>query len=113
MTTREDLQAVQEPLKQRYRDEPGEALITLSASGVLGEGVTCARSPPDERSPRRAFIRKAGGDGLSLCSHMLLGFVACAASRCGRWQRRSMYRYAGRAVACEGDLDLRGHCRWS
>ncbi len=34
----EELQAVQAPLKQRYRDEPEAALVTLSASGALGAG---------------------------------------------------------------------------
>src|SRR3954470_10547466 len=33
---REELQAVQAPLKQRYREEAGTALLTLRADGELG-----------------------------------------------------------------------------
>lgn len=32
------LRAVQEPLKQRYRDDPDAARITLHAEGELGAG---------------------------------------------------------------------------
>ncbi len=35
----ENLRAVQEPLKQRYREDPEAALVTLEADGSLGEGV--------------------------------------------------------------------------
>src|SRR4051812_13267702 len=37
---REQLRAVQAPLKERYEAEPGAALVTLSAEGTLGEGVS-------------------------------------------------------------------------
>jgi hypothetical protein len=39
---RDELRAFQEPLKNRYRDEPAAALITLTAEGTLGEGVACS-----------------------------------------------------------------------
>jgi uncharacterized OsmC-like protein len=109
MTTREDLQAVQEPLKQRYRQEPGAALITLSASGVLGEGVTCSVSTG--RAIAEAGLHPAsGGDGLSLCSgDMLLeALVACAGVTLRAVATSiDVPVHAGRVVA-EGDLDFRG-----
>ena len=37
-----DLRALQAPLKQRYRDDPDAAVVTLKASGSLGEGITCS-----------------------------------------------------------------------
>ena len=37
----EDLRSVQSPLKERYREDPESALITLRAQGRLGEGVSC------------------------------------------------------------------------
>ena len=37
----DDLRAVQAPLKDRYKAEPAAALVTLRASGTLGENVTC------------------------------------------------------------------------
>ncbi|MGD2064703.1 MAG: OsmC family peroxiredoxin, partial [Nitrospirota bacterium] len=39
---RDELRAAQEPLKQRYRQQPEAALVTLEAEGEMGEGVTCA-----------------------------------------------------------------------
>ena len=41
----DQLRALQAPLKERYREAPGEALVTLHAEGRLGEGVTC-KVPP-------------------------------------------------------------------
>jgi hypothetical protein len=37
----EQLRAVQAPLKERHRKDPGAARITLRAEGRVGAGVTC------------------------------------------------------------------------
>jgi hypothetical protein len=37
-----DLKALQAPLKERYRSRPETAVITLTAEGDIGEGVTCS-----------------------------------------------------------------------
>ena len=42
MTDRDELRALQEPLKQRYRDDPESALVTLAATGELDAGVACS-----------------------------------------------------------------------
>jgi hypothetical protein len=55
----ETLKAAQGPLKQRYRDEPGAALITLHARGAIGEGVTC--SVETGQAPGPASIRPPVG----------------------------------------------------
>ena len=76
---RDELRALQEPLKERYRQEPGSALVTLRATGTLGEGVTC--SVATGRALAEAGLHPAsGGDGLSVCSgDMLLeALAACA-----------------------------------
>lgn len=39
---RDTLGALQAPLKDRYREAPEAALVTLSASGTLDEGVACS-----------------------------------------------------------------------
>ncbi len=36
------LRAVQEPLEQQCREAPESAVVTLRASGHLGEGVSCS-----------------------------------------------------------------------
>src|SRR3982074_2974841 len=76
---REQLRAVQAPLKQRYRDEPAAALVTLAASAAVDEGVAC--SVETGRAVAHAGLHRAsGGDGSLLCSgDMLLeALVACA-----------------------------------
>jgi len=76
---REQLRAVQAPLKQHYRDQPAAALVTLQASATLGEGISC--SVQAGRAIAEAGLHPAsGGDGSLLCSgDMLLeALVACA-----------------------------------
>ena len=41
---RDQLRAVQAPLKQRYREDPESALINLRADGSLEERVACSVS---------------------------------------------------------------------
>jgi uncharacterized OsmC-like protein len=76
---REALRTLQEPLKQRYRDAPEAALVTLTATGTLDDDLTC--SVQTGRALATAGLHPAtGGDGLALCSgDMLLeALVACA-----------------------------------
>src|SRR4051794_33846501 len=73
------LRAMQEPLKEQYRDDPDAALVTLSATGTLGEGVTC--SVRTGQAIAAAGLHPAsGGDGSTLCSGDLLleALAACA-----------------------------------
>ena len=75
----DELRALQAPLKQRYREQPEAALITLRAQGKLGEGITC--NVATGRALVEAGLHPAtGGDGLAVCSgDMLLeSLVACA-----------------------------------
>ena len=75
----DELRALQAPLKERYRGEPGAALVTLRATGSLGDGISC--SVETGRALAEAGLHPAtGGDGLSLCSGDLLleSLVACA-----------------------------------
>jgi uncharacterized OsmC-like protein len=100
---------VQEPLKERYREDPDAALVTLRAAGTLGEGITC--SVATGRARAEAGLHPAtGGDGVSLCSgDMLLeALVACAGVTL-----RAVATSLGLAVdtgvvRAEGELDFRG-----
>ena len=38
----EELRSIQTPLKERYREAPDAALITLRAKGRIGEHVSCS-----------------------------------------------------------------------
>jgi len=106
---RDRLRDVQEPLKERYRQEPDAALVTLEASGTLGEGLTCTVATG--RALAEAGLHPAtGGDGLSLCSgDMLLeALVACAGvTLCAVATSLGIEVRTG-LVRAEGDLDFRG-----
>ncbi len=106
---REQLQAVQEPLKERYRHEPESALVTLRATGTLGEGVTC--SVATGRAIAEAGLHPAtGGDGMSLCSgDMLLeALTACAGVTLRAVATSLGLDVVAGTVRAEGDLDFRG-----
>ena len=105
----EELRALQAPLKERYREEPGAALITLKAKGRIGEGVTC--NVETGRALAQAGLHPAtGGDGLSLCSgDMLLeALVACAGVTLGAVATSLGIELRDAVVRAEGDLDFRG-----
>jgi uncharacterized OsmC-like protein len=106
----EELRQMQAPLKARYKDDPDAAVVTLRASGEIGdESLTC--KVETGRALVEAGLHPAtGGNGLSACSgDMLLeALVACAgvtlkavATALGIELRRG-------AVRAEGDLDFRG-----
>jgi uncharacterized OsmC-like protein len=106
---RDGLRTLQEPLKQRYRDDPGAALVTLSASGTLDDGITC--TVQTGRALATAGLHPAtGGDGLSLCSgDMLLeALVACAGVTLRAVATALEVPVAGGTITAEGILDFRG-----
>src|SRR5204863_9335806 len=73
------LKTLQAPLKERYREKPEAAVVTLKAEGRIGEGVTC--SVQTGKALIQAGLHPAtGGTGASACSgDMLLeALVACA-----------------------------------
>jgi uncharacterized OsmC-like protein len=102
------LRAVQHPLKDRYRGAPDSALYTLTAEGVLGEGITC--SVAAGRALVEAGLHPAtGGDGLSACSGdmLLQALVACSGVTM-RAVATALGLTVGGTVHAEGDLDFRG-----
>lgn len=106
---RDELRALQEPLKARYRDEPEAGVVTLRAEGSLGEGITC--SVQTGRALAEAGLHPAsGGDGLTLCSgDMLLQALAACAGVTLRAVATSLeIPVDGGRVYAEGDLDFRG-----
>jgi uncharacterized OsmC-like protein len=106
---RESLRAIQTPLKERYEAEPDSALVTLSAEGELGEGISC--SVQTGRALAEAGLHPAsGGDGSLLCSgDMLLEALAACAGVTLRAVATSLgIEVEGGRVLAEGDLDFRG-----
>jgi uncharacterized OsmC-like protein len=106
---REQLRAAQAPLKERYEEEPEAALVTLAATGTIGEGVSC--SVDTGRAIAEAGLHPAtGGDGSQLCSgDMLLeALAACAGVSLKAVATSLGIPVASGTVRAEGDLDFRG-----
>jgi uncharacterized OsmC-like protein len=106
---RHELRALQAPLKERYRNEPAAALVTLSAAGTLGEGISC--SVQSGRALAQAGLHPAsGGDGSLLCSGdmLLQALIACAGVTLRAVATSLGISIASGRVRAEGDLDFRG-----
>jgi uncharacterized OsmC-like protein len=106
---RDELRAIQAPLKERYEEDAEAALVTLSASGSLGKGISC--SVDTGRAIAEAGLHPAsGGDGSLLCSgDMLLEALAACAGVTLRAVATSLgIAVESGTVEAEGDLDFRG-----
>jgi len=105
----ERLRATQAPIKERYKEEPRAAFVTLKAQGRLGEGITC--SVQTGKALVEAGLHPAtGGDGSSACSgDMLLeALVACAGVTVNAVATAMGIELRDGVVRAEGDLDFRG-----
>ena len=105
----EELKALQAPLKQKYREQPAAALITLRARSRIGEGISCKLETG--RALVEAGLHPAtGGDGLSACSgDMLLeALAACAGVTLRAVATALGIELRDATVSVEGDLDFRG-----
>jgi uncharacterized OsmC-like protein len=105
-----ELRAMQAPIKERYRADPGAALITLKAMGTLDDaGVAC--KVETGRALAVAGLHPAtGGSGHELCSgDMLLeALVACAGVTLKAVATALAIPLKSGTVSAEGDLDFRG-----
>jgi uncharacterized OsmC-like protein len=105
----EELRNLQAPLKEKYKEEPGAALVTLKAKGKIGENVSC--KVETGRAFAEAGLHPAtGGDGMLLCSgDMLLeALVACAGVTVSAVSTAIGIEIKEGTVRAEGDLDFRG-----
>ena len=105
-----ELRALQAPLKEQYKENPGTAHVTLRASGRLdGSGVTC-RVETGRALVEAGLHSATGGTGLQACSgDMLLeALAACAGVTLRAVATALEIPIQGGAVEVEGDLDFRG-----
>ncbi len=105
----DELRALQAPLKERYRQQPDAALITLSAQGRLGDGVSC-KVETGKALVAAGLHPATGGDGFAACSgDMLLeALVACAGVTLGAVATGLGIALRDATIRAEGDLDFRG-----
>jgi uncharacterized OsmC-like protein len=104
-----ELKSLQEPIKEKYRTDPGSAIITLKAEGKVGEGISC--KVETGRAITEAGLHPAtGGTGMLACSgDMLLeALVACAGVTLSAVSTAIGVNIKYGIVKAEGDLDFRG-----
>lgn len=104
-----ELRSLQAPIKEQYNDDPDSAIITLNATGKLGEGLTC-KVETGGKIAEAGLHPATGGDGMSLCSgDMLLeALVACAGVTLNAVATAIEVDIRDATVTAEGDLDFRG-----
>jgi uncharacterized OsmC-like protein len=104
-----ELRSVQAPLKERYREAPAAAVVTLRAEGELGAGVAC-RVETGTALVEAGLHPATGGTGELACSGdmLLQALVACAGVTLRAVATALDIPVRGGRVTAEGELDFRG-----
>jgi len=105
----DELRSIQAPLKERYREAPAAAFVTLHAEGRLGDGVSC--NVETGKALVAAGLHPAtGGTGQGACSGdmLLQALVACAGVTLSAVATALGIVLRDATVRAEGDLDFRG-----
>jgi uncharacterized OsmC-like protein len=105
-----ELRALQAPIKQRYKDDPQAAVITLKAKGTLDDSNIACKVETGRALATAGLHPASGGSGLELCSgDMLLeALVACAGVTVKAVATALNIPLRSGKVSAEGDLDFRG-----
>jgi uncharacterized OsmC-like protein len=105
----DELRSIQAPLKERYREAPDAAVITLKAEGRIGEGVSC-KIETGKALVVAGLHPATGGTGQAACSgDMLLeALVACAGVTLNAVATALGIELRDATLRAEGDLDFRG-----
>jgi uncharacterized OsmC-like protein len=104
------LRSLQSPLKDRYREDPKAAFITLKAKGTLDDTHIACKVETGRALAVAGLHPATGGSGLELCSgDMLLeALVACAGVTLKAVATAIDVPLKSGTVSAEGDLDFRG-----
>jgi uncharacterized OsmC-like protein len=104
------LRAQQAPHKERYKSDPGAALITLRAHGSIDEEKIACKVETGRAIAEAGLHPATGGSGIELCSgDMLLeALVACAGVTLKAVATALEVPLKSGKVRAEGDLDFRG-----
>ena len=105
-----ELRAMQAPLKQRYKNDPKAAVVTLKANGTLDDSNIACKIETGRALAAAGLHPASGGSGLELCSgDMLLeALVACAGVTLKAVATALDIPLKSGKVSAEGDLDFRG-----
>lgn len=104
------LRAMQAPYKDKYKDTPDAAVITLKAHGTLDESKIACKVETGRALAVAGLHPATGGSGAELCSgDMLLeALVACAGVTLKAVATALDIPLKAGTVRAEGDLDFRG-----
>src|SRR5262249_17971083 len=104
------LRAMQAPIKDRYKSDPGAAMITLRAKGSIDDQNIACKVETGRALAVAGLHPATGGSGLELCSgDMLLeALVACAPGTLQAVLTAPETPLKSAHVSAEGDLDFRG-----
>jgi uncharacterized OsmC-like protein len=105
----DELTALQAPIKDRYRNHPAAAVITLRAEARAAEGIAC-RVDTGKALVEAGLHPATGGSGTQACSgDMLLeALVACAGVTLKAVATAIGVDLKDAKITAEGDLDFRG-----
>ena len=105
----EELKNIQAPLKEKYRQQPETAIITLKATGKIGEGISC-KVETGKAMVEAGLHPATGGSGMLACSGDLLleALVACAGVTLQAVATAIGIEIKNGTIKAEGDLDFRG-----
>jgi uncharacterized OsmC-like protein len=104
------LRALQAPLKERYKQDPNAALVTLSAQGSVDDARVACKVETGRALAVAGLHPATGGTGAEICSgDMLLeALVACAGVTLKAVATALEIPLRAATVRAEGDLDFRG-----
>jgi uncharacterized OsmC-like protein len=104
-----ELRNLQAPLKEKYKAEPGSAMITLKAKGNIAEGISC-KVETGQALVEAGLHPATGGSGLLACSGDLLleALVACAGVTLKAVATAIGVEIKNGTIRAQGDLDFRG-----
>ncbi|HEY7373412.1 MAG TPA: OsmC family protein [Polyangia bacterium] len=104
------LRALQAPLKERYKQDPDAALVTLSARGSVDDARVACKVETGRALAIAGLHPATGGTGAELCSgDMLLeALVACAGVTLKAVATALEIPLRAATVRADGDLDFRG-----
>jgi uncharacterized OsmC-like protein len=104
------LRALQAPIKERYKNDPKAAVITLKAKGSLDDSNIACKVETGRALAIAGLHPATGGSGLELCSGDMLreALVACAGVTLKAVATAIDVPLRSGTVSAEGDLDFRG-----
>lgn len=106
----EQLRATQAPIKDRYKQSPDAARITLKASGSLDDQEIACNVETGKALVAAGLHPGTGGSGAFACSGdmLLQALVACAGVTLKAVATALGIEVRNAKVLAEGDLDFRG-----